>query len=243
VRRALLYALDRKTMVDRLFEGLQPVADSFVNPLDPMHDGEVVRYPYDPARARALLAEAGWTPGSDGICRNSAGTRLSLEFGTTAGNRLRELQQQVLQNQWKSVCVETRIHNEPARTFFGETLKERRFMGLAMYAWMTGISFPPRQTLASSSVPTAANAFGGSNVMNFRNPAVDADIVTAETDLDLSKQRAAWADMQRIYADQLPVLPLFFRAEPYVLPKWLRGLEPTGHTSYSSEWAEYWHPE
>ncbi len=243
VRRALIYALDRKTMTDKLFDGLQPVADSFVNPLDPMHDGEVATYPYDPVHARALLAEAGWTPGTDGVCRNTAGARLSLEFGTTAGNRLRELQQQVMQNQWKSVCIETTIRNEPARTFFGETLKQRKFTGLMLYAWISGVSSPPRQMLASSAVPTAANAYGGSNVMNFRNPAMDADIVTAERDLDPARQRAAWSDMQRIYADELPVLPLFFRADAYVLPKWLKGLEPTGHNSFSSEWAEDWRSE
>ncbi len=63
VRRALLYAIDRKTLVDKMFEGLQPVADSFVNPLDPMHAQGVAHYSFDPKRAQALLAEAGWTPG------------------------------------------------------------------------------------------------------------------------------------------------------------------------------------
>lgn len=71
VRRALLYALDRKTLVDKLFEGMQPVANSFVNPQDPMFSGDVPLYPYDPARAKALLTEAGWKPGDDGICRNA----------------------------------------------------------------------------------------------------------------------------------------------------------------------------
>ena len=56
--------------------------------------------------------------------------RLSLTFGTTAGNRLRELQQQVLQSQWKAACIEVLIKNEPARSFFGETLKRRAYGGL-----------------------------------------------------------------------------------------------------------------
>ena len=244
VRRALLYALDRKTMVGKMFEGLQPVADSFVNPLDPVYSSKAPHYPFDPAKARALLAEAGWTPsGDDGICRNAAGTRLSLEFGTTTGNRLRELQQQVMQSQWKAVCVEITIHNEPARTFFGETLKHRSFGALTMYAWTTSVAGPPRQMLGSDMVPTAANGYGGTNFPNFRNAAMDAGIKTVETELDTPKRMAAWADIQRIYADQLPVLPLFFRAEPYVLPKWLKGVTPTGSSDYSSLWAENWRSE
>jgi peptide/nickel transport system substrate-binding protein len=243
VRRALLYALNRKTMVDKMFDGMQPVADSFVNPLDPMYAAGARHYAYDPAQSQALLAEAGWKPGDDGICRNAAGARLSLEFSTTTGNRLRELQQQVMQSQWKAACVEITIRNEPARTFFGETMKHRRFPGMAMYAWTFGVSEPPRQMLDSDQVPDAANSYGGSNYVDFRNPQMDADITAAESELNLAKRRAAWANMQDIYADQLPVLPLFFRAEPYVLPKWLKGLTPTGTADYSSLWAETWHSD
>ena len=60
---------------------------------------------FDPAGAKALLKEAGWTPGSDGMCRNAAGDRLEFELGTTAGNRLRELQEQVVQSNCKNACV------------------------------------------------------------------------------------------------------------------------------------------
>jgi peptide/nickel transport system substrate-binding protein len=48
--------------------------------------------------------------------------------------------------------------------------------------------------------------------------------------------------MQRIYAEQVPVLPLFFRAEQYVLPKWLKGFTATGHGDTSPLWSENWHP-
>ena len=243
VRRALLHALDRQTLVARLFEGLQPVADGFVNPLDPMAAAGLPNYPYDPARAKALLADAGWKSGEDGICRNAAGDRLLLQFSTTAGNKLRELVQQVLQNQWKAACIEAIIRNEPARTFFGETLKKRVYTGMALYAWSFGVSFPPRQTLASDQIPSAANNYGGSNYMNWRNADVDKAILVAETDLDPAHQKVAWATTQRIYAEELPVLPLFFRSDAHVIPTWLKGVRPSGTSDYSSLWAEDWRSE
>src|SRR5205807_460655 len=49
VRRALIHGADRKTLADRLFEGLQPVANSWVNPLSADYTGDVPTYPYDPA--------------------------------------------------------------------------------------------------------------------------------------------------------------------------------------------------
>jgi peptide/nickel transport system substrate-binding protein len=243
VRQAMLYALDRQTLVDKLFEGMQPVAATWVNPLNPNYTKEVPTYGYDPARAKALLTEAGWTPGSDGICRNAAGQRLSVEFATTSGNRLRELTQQVLQNQWKASCIEVTIKNEPPRTLFGETLKKRLYTGLIMYAWSSAVTESPRRTLHSSQIPTLANNWGGSNAIAFNNPQMDADIDKAEAELDPAKAKVIWADMQKIYADQVPVLPLFFRAEAHVVPKWLKGYTPTGHGDYSILWAENWRPE
>lgn len=242
VRRALLLALDRKTVNDKLFGGKQPVAATWVNPLEANYAADVPQYAYDPAAAKALLAEAGWTPGPDGVCRNDRGERLALVFQTTAGNRLRELVQQVLQSQWKAACIEVTIRNEPARTLFGETLKKRLYPGMVMYAWSSSVGGSPRQTLSGTMIPTAANGYSGSNTTAFANATMDADIERAARELDPAKQKAIWAEMQRIYAEQLPVLPLYFRAEAHVVPRWLKGYEPTGHSGYVPLWAETWHP-
>jgi peptide/nickel transport system substrate-binding protein len=243
VRRALLMAIDRQTMVDRLFQGTQPVAATWVNPLSPNFDATIPVVKFDPAGARALLKDAGWTPGADGICRNAAGERLTFEFSTTAGNRLRELQQQVLQSNLKNACVAVTIKNEPARTLFGETLKKRAFTGMVMYAWSSNVTETPLRTLGSDQIPTAANNYGGANYPGFSDPQMDAAIATAEGELDPAKRKLIWAGMQKIYAEQLPVLPLFFRSEAHVTPTWLRGYIPTGHADLSSEWAENWHPD
>jgi peptide/nickel transport system substrate-binding protein len=243
VRKALLMAMDRQTLVDRLFHGTQPVAATWVNPLNPNYDPSVPVAKFDLPGAKALLKEAGWTPGADGICRNAAGDRLSIEFGTTAGNRLRELQEQVLQSNLKNACVEVTIKNEPARTLFGETLKKRVFTGMVMFAWSSGVTESPLRTLGSDQVPTAANNWGGSNYTGFSDPGMDAGIAAAEAELDPAKQKATWAGMQKIYADALPALPLFFRSEAHVTPLWLRGYAATGQACPSSDWAEHWHAE
>ncbi len=243
VRQALLYAIDRETLVKKLFEGKQPVAATWVNPLDGNYTKDTATYPYDPAKAKALLAEAGFKPGADGICRNAAGDKLSFEYATTAGLKLRELTQQVLQSQWKAACVETVIKNEPARTLFGETTKKRTYTGMVMYAWSSAVNESPRKTLFSNQTPSAANNYGGANYIGMADPKLDADIAASEQELDPAKAKPIWAEMQKIYADQVRVLPLFFRAEPYVLPKWLKGFTPTGHGDYSPLWSENWRAE
>lgn len=240
VRQALLLALDRAQIVARLFEGRQTVANSGVNPMDWPSDPAIRAWPHDAARAAALLEEAGWRPGPDGIRRNAAGERLSFELMTTAGNRSREATQQVIQAQWRRIGVEARIRNEPPRVFFGETMSRRRFQGAALYAWVSSPESVPRTTLHSEEIPAAARNWSGQNYPGFRNAEMDALLDALPIALDREERRALWHRLQAIYAEELPVLPLWFRQDAHVWPLWLEGVRPTGHLSYSSLWAEQW---
>jgi peptide/nickel transport system substrate-binding protein len=242
VREALLRAIDVPAIVTKLFAGHAEVARSFINGLDPHYDADVPTYPYDPARARALLEQAGWTPGPDGIRRNAAGDKLSLEFATTAGNRVRELTQQVMQSQWRAVGVEVTIHNQPARTFFGQLLKHRDFSGMAEYASTLEPLLVPWLRLSSAYIPSQANNWGGQNYAGITDKELDALIAAAQYELDPAKQQALWTQMQQIYATKLYHLPLYFRADPDIIPRWLQGYTATGKETYVSFFAENWRP-
>jgi peptide/nickel transport system substrate-binding protein len=124
---------------------------------------------------------------------------------------------------------------------FGETVKKRAYTGLIMYGWTSNVTETPMRTLHSSQIPTAANNWAGANYIAFDNKRMDTLIDQAETELDPVKGKVLWAEMQKIYADELPVLPLYFRADPHVVPKWLAGYTPTGHGDFSALWAENWH--
>ncbi len=240
VRQALLYGLNRAAITEQLFAGKQPIAHGFVSPLDWVHAKDVQTYRYDPKKAAALLDDAGWSVMRQGVRHNAAGERLSLELMTTAGNRSRELVQQVLQSQWKALGVDVRIHNQPARVFFGETVSRRRFAAMAMFAWISAPENVPRTTLHSTMIPTAANGWAGQNYTGYSNPRVDALIDRIEVELDRRARERLWHELQGIYAEELPALPLFFRANAYILPKWLKGVVPTGHQYPTTLWVEHW---
>ncbi len=243
VRRALLMALDRKTMSDKLVDGLWTLADAWIAPQDPVYAKGLPHYGYDPAGARTLFMQAGWNPGTDGILRDAKGEKFVIELRGTTGIRLNELFQAVAQQQLKAVGVEVNIKNEQPRAFFGETLKHRAFTGLAYYSWLFQPSYPARQILGIDQIPTTENNWGGSNYMDWKNPAVEAALKVTETELDPAKAQMAWTAMQMAYAQDLPVLPLFFRPEAHVIPKWLKGYRPTGHTNYATLHGEDWQTE
>jgi peptide/nickel transport system substrate-binding protein len=239
VREALLLGLDRDAITRSLFGGRQAIADSFVNPLDAGYTADIPHYRYAPARAAALLEEAGWHAQSDGSRQNAQGTPLSLTLMTTAGNRSRELVEQVLQSQWKKIGVDIRLKNEPARVLFGETLPHRQF-DMAMYAWVSAPENVPRSIFHSSEIPSATNSYAGENLAGFKNAAADRLIDALEIELDPEQRKTLWAQLQRLYVTELPSLPLYFRSDVFVLPKWLTGLTPTGNQYPSSLWATDW---
>jgi peptide/nickel transport system substrate-binding protein len=241
VRQALLHGVNRAGIVASLFEGKNVVANGFVHPLDPMHADDLPAYDYDTGKAVELLEAAGWTTlGDDGIRRNDAGERLSLVIMTTSGNQVRELVEQVLQNEWQKIGVEAVIQNQPPRVLFGGTISHREYKGLAMYAWLSSPENLPKSTLYSSRIPTPENGWSGQNYTGFSSPEMDKLIDAAEIELDLDKRKALWRQIQMLYAEELPVLPLYFRALPYVTPKWLTGIRPTGNQFPSTLWVEEW---
>ena len=243
MRRALLHAIDREAISEQLFQGRQPPAHSSVSPLDWIHSDATPRYAHDPEQASALLEELGWASLEDGVRHNAAGEPLVLEIMTTAGSRSRELVEQVLQSQWKQAGIDVRIRNEPARVFFGQTVSQRRFSAMAMYAWISSPENVPRTTLRSDQVPSAENNWSGQNYTGYSNPEMDRLLDAIEVELDRDKRAALWAELQKLYAEDLPVLPLYWRAEPYILPKWLKGVRPTGHTAVTTLWIEEWRSE
>ena len=239
VRQALLYGLDRAGISEEMYGGKQPVADTIVHPLDWVHTDDGRKYPYDPARARALLEAAGWHPGSDGIRRTEKGERLSLDLATTSGNRTRELLEQIMQSQWREIGVEVHLRNQPARVLFGDTLRKRAF-DLALFGWVSAPENVPRSELNSGEIPSAENAYRGQNNVGYRNPEMDKLMDEIEITLDRPKREQLWHRLQQIYAETLPDLPLFFRTDSSVLPKWLAGVTPTGHLNVSTLWIEDW---
>ena len=98
----------------------------------------------------------------------------------------------------------------------------------------------PRSTLHSSEIPDESNGFAGQNATGFKNTEMDRLIDALEVELDSAKRKALWGEVQRLYVTELPSLPLYFRSDVFILPKWLKGLRPTGNQYPSTLWVTDW---
>jgi peptide/nickel transport system substrate-binding protein len=239
VRKALLYSIDRDKLTQALFEGRQKKAISFFHPRDVYYSENVTKYDYDPKKADELLEAAGWKKGASGF-REKNGQKLALSIMTTAGNKTRELVEGVLKEQWRQVGIDVAINNEPARVFFGETVKKGAYPAMAMFAWISSPDNPPRSTLHSAEIPTEKNGWSGQNAGSWSVKRVDELLETTVAEFDVEKRKKMMEELMQIYTDELPTIPLYMRAEIAITPTNLAGFDVTGHQFPSSLSVEKW---
>ena len=242
VRQAMAMAIDRKTIIAKLFEGRLQIADSFMHPSLANWDKSVKTWPYDPKAARAKLAEAGFKPGPDGILLSPTGERFSIDFVTTAGNRIRELVQQVLQTEFKAVGIELVVKNTPPRVFFGETVRKRDFKGMVMFQSDPPMDWVPVPYFHSTYIPRAENNWSGINYSGLANPTLDAALDAAQGELDPVKRKALWKTILDITADEQAEIDLYFATSAVLTPKWLTGVRNPERFGVVTLWVEDWQP-
>lgn len=213
VRQAISLGIDRSVLVDDLMYGKSTIATSAIG-LGWASDPTIAIAPYNPEKAKSLLEEAGWTPGADGI-REKDGQRLSLEITTTSGNKLRELAEQVIQEQLAGIGIELKINNVPSSTLFGNWASggplQRGNFDIGMDTW--GPEIDPDGFVSilfdSSAIPTESG--GGWNYFRINNPDIDAAIAAGRSTLDLDARKQAYADVARLVNDTYAYIPLYNR--------------------------------
>lgn len=240
VRQAIISGIDRATLVKKLYDDKVPVANSFLSPIELSFAKDIPQWPYDPKKARALLAEAGYKPGPDGIMVRADGTRLSIDLLVSSGIRIVELVQQVIQSQLKTVGIEVVAKTEPVRVLLGETVRKRLFPGMTMFSWTPVPDGIPYFTYHSGRIPSAENSYGGTNYTGFRSARMDTLLDAALAELDVPKRRAMFREIQAIEAEDLPQIPLYHGANIFVQPTWMEGMVPMRSVFLPTLWIEHW---
>ncbi|MCL4517323.1 MAG: peptide-binding protein [Firmicutes bacterium] len=228
VRQALSYALPRDLIVKSILNGIgQPAAGS-TSPVLWAYDKSIKPYPYDLKKANELLDEAGWEMGSDGI-RVKDGKPLSFEISTNSENQTRLQIEQVAQQEWKKIGVDLKIKNYEATTLFGDVLEQMKFDTI-MFAWVTG-SDPDEFTLYhSSQIPTPDHQVG-QNYINYKNPEMDKLLEEGQKTTDIKKRKEIYSKIQKIYAEDQPMLYVYYYVNIDVAPKALENWRPAPFTN------------
>jgi peptide/nickel transport system substrate-binding protein len=116
VRQALRYAVDRNFLNQKLRFGLYILSESPVTPAS-AYDAKLPLVPFDLAKANAILDNAGWKRGADGI-RSKDGLRLSLVYASSSGSPDIDTQIEFIRGWWKQLGVDFSVKRYQSSQFF-----------------------------------------------------------------------------------------------------------------------------
>jgi len=210
VRQAIQAAIDRQAIVTTTLRNVAGMAVTDQPTFSWAYNGAVKPAGRDVNAARDLLTQAGWLPGADGIAIKE-GQKLSFTLVTTSGNKMREAVAQQLAQQLKEAGILMQVQYVDVPGFFGDVLKNRRFEA-AMYAWVAGIDPENSRLWHSRYIPSRANGYDGQNYSGWRNPEIDKLAEQGKQTVDVEQRKQIYYRMQEIMVQEVPVIPLYYRA-------------------------------
>ncbi len=220
VRQAIAYALDRRPMIEYLWRGQAEPARSILPQQSWAYYGSVPAYNHDVSKANQLLDAAGY-PAVNGV-------RFHITMKTSTDENTR-LMVAVMQQQLREAGIALDIRSFEFATFFSDV----QHGAFQMYGlrWIGGNEDPDIFEYAFDSAKFPPN---GANRGYYSNPRVDALIDRARREIDPNVRKPLYAEVQRILAEDLPYIDLWYLDNVLVHTRRVRNLKlnPAGNYDF-----------
>lgn len=221
VRKALVYGLDRETIVNACFGDFGSVIDipqnknSWVYP----KDENFFKYEYNPKKAKELLEKSGWKVSEDGI-RVKDGERLSLKFLYSTGNEINDILIPIMIENYKDIGIEIVAEQMEHKTLLQRQIDAKD----GKYSYHLASMFTP----FANPDPDSSSRFsttGPSNRISYSNEKVDKLLNDALLELDKEKRKKIYGELYRELSDDLPYIFLYEKKNIDVYSSRVKGME------------------
>ena len=231
VRQALMYGLDRHLIADEIFFGYATPANGTQHPLSIAHDESRINtiYTYDPERASALLDDAGWVVGDDGI-RKKDGVRFSFECVYAENVDPRRQILTYAQQAWKDIGIEMQPIALPFQSLIDLFDTGEYEMVLNGFSW--GVDGGQGDIFRCDAVPPA-----GFNTMHYCNPRYDELDAQQMAELDVEKRVDLLIEQSNIVNDEVAAGVLLFHTSVFGSRATLHNFLPNGYDEF---WSMPW---
>ncbi|MED1471835.1 ABC transporter substrate-binding protein [Bacillus salipaludis] len=202
-RQAIAYAIDRKTIVDKLYKGQGEVNDGPFSTVHPYYNKNMTNYDYDPKKAKELLKEAGWD------------FNKTIDFAVPAGMKTREMQATVMAQNLQSIGLKVKINKYDLPTILQKGAKHE------FDILLIGIPFqldPDRSAFFQTGAPY--------NFAGYSNPEVDALLDKGKKEADPAKRHEIYAQLVEKLQQDLPVANLMSSTAPGAVSKKVKNAVP-----------------
>jgi peptide/nickel transport system substrate-binding protein len=221
VRRALEMAVDKKSIAMKIAHGLGDLTDTALSPrISWAWTNDTAHYAYDPAKAKAMLDEAGWKVGPDGI-RVKNGERFAFTYSTQTESAAGRAVEADVQSMWHAIGADVSVKNAPTAQFFDNTttgILQGGHYDVAGFAW-GGAADPDDSAIysAKNMAPKGQNALFWDNATATK--AMDDELST----VDRARRLADFKIEQQQFASDVPSIVLYYRREPQAYNADLKG--------------------
>lgn len=221
VRQALSYAIDKDEIIKVVLLGLGAPATGPYKPTLWFYNPNVKKYPHDPAKALALLKEAGWEDrDGDGVL-DKDGQPFEFTVITNEGNALRHRTAVIIQERLKKIGVRMKIRVIEWSAFINEFIDKKNFEATIL-GWTTG--FEPDQYDIWHSSKTGKKEL---NFISYKNPEVDELLEAGRRTFEQEKRTAIYGRFQAILAEEQPYTFLYVPEALPIVNARIHGIEPS----------------
>ncbi len=221
VRQALSYAIDKQEIIDGVLLGYGKAATGPYKPDAWVYNPDVPRYPYNPEKARQLLAEAGWADSDgDGIL-DKDGRPFRFTIVTNQGNDLRSKAGEIIQRRFRQVGVDVQLRIIEWATFLKEFINPGNF-DATILGWSTGPE--PDQYNIWHSSKTGPREL---NFVGYKNAEVDELLEKGRRVFDQQERKRSYDRIQQILAEDQPYTFLFVPESLQAVASRFHGITPT----------------
>jgi peptide/nickel transport system substrate-binding protein len=220
VRQAIAHAINKQEIIEGVLLGLGRPAVGPYKPGTWWYKDDVKTFPFDPERASALLAEAGWRrQTADGILEKD-GKPFSFTIRTNQGNQVRQQTAEIIQRRLRAVGIDAKIHVVEWAAFINTFIRKKDFEAIIL-GW--GLGMDPDQYEIWHSSQTGSDEL---NHISYKNPKVDELLEAGRRTFSQEKRKAIYGELQDVLADDQPVIFLYVPDALPVVSARVHGIEP-----------------
>ncbi len=234
VRQAIAYAIDKQNLIDTAAFGQEKVATEDLPDWMWANDHTIKNPPHDPAKARQLLAQAGYNPGADGIMQKN-GQKLSLLLITENSNVTYKQMAVQIQNQLHAAGIDAQIKLFPFAELYASAAQggilQTGHYDMAINGWFSGLDPDDSSQFTCKNIPP-----GGYDYTRFCNKTMDAAESEALTNYDQAGRKKAYAQTQATLATQVPQIFFCWLRQQNPISVDFKGFDPNPVTENWNSW-------
>lgn len=218
VRRALTHAINKQDIIEGVLMGYGTACTGPFPPESWAYNPNAKDPEYSPEKAKALLKEAGWTPGPDGIMTKD-GKPFAFTVITNQGNDVRMKAAQIIKEHLKAVGVRMDIKVLEWQAMLHDFVDKKQFEAVLM-GW--SLSRDPDAYDIWHSSKTKETEF---NFISYKNEELDKLLIEGRRTFDMEKRRQIYHRIHEIMADEQPYTFLFVPDSLPILHKRFKGVK------------------